>query len=617
MLEDSIGTKPEDYQTMAKVTQLPTRDKVNSADTWDLNSLFPNDDAWEVAFKEWEAKIPKYESFAGKLADSAETLFSLLQFDADFDRHGERIGTYAMLKTTEDAGNSNYQGMRARYMGVASKAAQAASFIRPEILSIPEKKISSFLGSPTLKDFKLALERIIRYKPHTLSPSEEKLLAMQSEMSEAANQIFHQLNDADLKFGTVKNDKGDKIELSHGSYSACLNSPKREVRKKAFRKYYAEYGDHAHTLAASLNASIQRDIYYARARNYPSSLASALFHDNMPVSVYDNLISTVRRFLPAVHYYYDVRRRAMKLKKIRQFDTYVPIITKFQSVHEWDDAVDVIMTALQPLGTDYCSALDAGMRGRWCDRYENKGKQSGAFSCGSFDGDPYILMNYQKNVLNHVFTLAHEAGHSMHSYLSAKNQPFQYYSYTIFVAEVASTFNEQLLSNHLLGKANTADERAYYINREIDDLRGTIIRQTMFAEFEKITHEIAERNEPLTLERLQNEYRALLEAYFGPEFALNDELKNECLRIPHFYRAFYVYKYATGMSAAIALSDRVLKGGEVELNDYLNFLKGGCSKWPLDLLRGAGVDMEQPQPVETALGRFENLVKELDQLLNA
>ena len=334
------------------------------------------------------------------------------------------------------------------------------------------------------------------------------------------------------------------------------------------------------------------------------------------MSVYDNLTTAVRNRFPAIYRYLDLRRRKMRLKSIHQYDTYVPILSDLNQHRTWKQAVEVVLRSLEPLGDDYCGVLQAGLTDeRWCDRYPNRGKQSGGFSCGTFDGAPYILMNYQPKVLDHVFTLAHEAGHSMHSYYSAKTQPFQYYNYVIFVAEVASTFNEQLLSRHLMELASTDGERAYLINREIDAIRGTIIRQTMFAELEKTIHALAEAGEPLTLECLKSEYGKLLESYFGPDFIIDDVLKLECLRIPHFYRAFYVYKYATGLSAAIALSQRVLSGGPKELTEYLSFLKGGCSKDPLDLLRDAGVDMTQPEPVETALDRFELLVTQLDELL--
>lgn len=600
---------------MATVKKLPARSEVKTADTWDLSSLFPSDEAWEKAFTAWEARIGEYAKFQGKLAESPATLLACLDFDNDFDRAGSRLGNYAFLKTAEDAGNSVYQRMQGRYMNVASRAAQAASFLRPEILAIPDERMKEFLEDESLLPYRLVLERLLRFKPHTLGEKEEKLLAMQTEMAQAASQIFRQLNDADLKFGTVKNEKGETVELSHASYMAFLNSPDAEVRKSAFHAYYAQYTAHEHSLSAALNGSVQRDIYYAKARNYSSALQAALFPDRVPQSVYDNLIAAVHKQLPALYRYYDVRRRKMGLKEIHQYDTYVPILAELQSSHTWDEAVDEVMAALKPLGGEYCAALEKGLRGRWCDRYENRGKQSGAFSAGSYDGDPYILMNYQSDVLDHVFTLAHEAGHSMHSYYSAKHQPYQYHDYVIFVAEVASTFNEQLLSHYLLGRAKDRKEKAYLINRQIDAVRGTIFRQTMFAEFEKLTHASAESGEPLTVDKFKEIYHGLLEAYFGPQFALDGELDIECLRVPHFYRGFYVYKYATGMSAAIALSDRVLKGGKAELDAYLRFLGGGCSKDPLDLLRDAGVDMETPEPVESALRQFAALVEELDSLL--
>ncbi|MEN6494618.1 MAG: oligoendopeptidase F [Thermoguttaceae bacterium] len=600
---------------MPTVKRLPLRSKMKSADCWDLGSLFLHDEAWEAAFTAWEQRIDGYQQFQGKLGEGVETLVACLDFDTQFDREGERLGTYAFLKTAEDTTNSPYQRMQGRFTNAASRAAQASSYIRPEILAIAAAKMNQFLADDRLAPYRLFLERVLRYKPHTLSQKEERLLAMQIEMAEASNKIFRQLNDADLKFGTVKDEKGQWIELSHSSFSALLHSPKRGVRKAAFHKFYQEYTDHQFTLAATLNGSIQRDVYYARARNFKSALEASLFPDQVPVAVYDNLLDTVHKHLPSLYRYYDVRRRKMKLREIHHYDTYVPILSELETKHNWDQAVALVLKALEPLGSEYGRVLEQGLKGRWCDRYENKGKQSGAFSAGSYDGAPYILMNYQPTVLDHVFTLAHEAGHSMHSHFSAASQPYQYYNYVIFVAEVASTFNEQLLSRHLLDKAKDQRRRAYLINRQIDAMRATIYRQAMFAEFEKLTHTLAESNEPLTVDRFKSVYRELLEKYFGPEFTLDDELSLECFRIPHFYRAFYVYKYATGMSAAIALADRVTGGGAKELDDYLNFLKGGCSKDPLDLLRDAGVDMQRPEAVDTALSYFGRLVEELDGLL--
>lgn len=600
---------------MAKVKKLKRREQAAAADTWDLSSLFPSDAAWEKAFQKWEREIPRYAEFQGTLGSGAAALARCLSFDTQFDRAGERLGTYAHLKTAEDAAHSGYQRMMGRYRHAASNAAQAASYIRPEIMAIPDDAMRRMLDAPELADYRLLLERLLRYKPHTLGDREEKLLAMQTEMAGTASQVFRQLNDADLKFGSLRVGPREEIELSHATFSACLHNPRRDVRRAAFHQYYRQFAAHENTLAATLAGSIQRDVYYARARGYSSALSAALFPDRVPEAVYDNLIASVRRRLPSVHKYYELRRRKMRLRDIHHYDTYVPILSELESRHAWDQAVDLVLEACEPLGRDYTRALAKGLRGRWCDRYENQGKQSGAFSSGSYDGDPYILMNYQPDVLDHVFTLAHEAGHSMHSYLSARNQPYQYYDYTIFVAEVASTFNEQLLGQLLMRRAASDKERAFLVNREIDAIRGTIIRQTMFAEFEKLTHASAEAGEPLTVERFKSLYRELLEAYFGPAFALDTELSLECFRIPHFYRAFYVYKYATGLSAAIALAERVTQGAKRELDDYLGFLRGGCSRDPLDLLRGAGVDMERPEPVDTALARFDRLVDELDELI--
>jgi oligoendopeptidase F len=603
-----------------KSQTLPARDKVKLEDQWDLTTLFATDDAWEAGFEKWKKLIPKFAqfkgTFKGTLAESAKQIAACLKCDEEFDRLGERIGTYAFLKCAEDQANSTYQRMRGRVQNAASEGAQAASFIRPELLAIPAKRYAELLNCKELARYKLVLERIQRYRPHTLSDGEERLLAMQSEMASASSQIFRQLNDADLKFGMVKDEHGAEIELSHSSFSALLHSPDRKVRQQAFKQYYSVFEAHKNTLAATLCGSVQRDAYYAKARGYESSRAAALFPDNVPASVYDNLIAEVRRRLPALYKYFELRRRKMKLKDIHHYDTYVPILSDLDQKRTWKQAVDAVMQSLTPLGSEYCTVLEKGLTtDRWCDRYPNRGKQSGAFSSGSFDGAPYIMMNYQPTVLDHVFTLAHEAGHSMHSYYSSKTQPFVYYDYVIFVAEVASTFNEQLLSRQLIANAKSDQERAYIINHDIDAIRGTIIRQTMFAEFEKIAHALAESGEPLTVEAFTGEYKKLLDAYFGPDFVIDEELKLECFRIPHFYRAFYVYKYATGLSAAIALSERVLSGGKQELNDYLSFLKGGCSKDPLDLLKDAGVDMTTSAPVAAALDRFETLVTQLDELL--
>ncbi len=599
----------------SKVIRLPNRSQVKVADTWDLASLYADDAAWEADFVKFQKLGAGFEKFRGKLGESAKQLAACLKFDSEVDQLGDKLANYASLRTSENTADSNYQRMYGRVNSAYTKLSQAASYIRPEVLAIPAKKMKEFLDAKELKPWKLVLERLLRYKPHTLSQREEEILAMQGEMAGAAGLAFRQLLDADLKFGNIRNEKGEQVELSNSTFIQLLQSPDRNVRKNAFGQYYAQFTGHENTLAATLQGSIQKDVYYAKVRGYPSAREAALFPDNVPVSVYDNLLSTIHKHLPKVHQYYDVRRRKMKLKDIHHYDCYVPILSDLETKHTWNQATKVIIEALQPLGSEYCSTLEAGLLGRWCDRYPNQGKRSGAFSSGTYSSDPYILMNFQPTVLNDVFTLAHEAGHSMHSWYSKNNQPYQYYGYTIFVAEVASTFNEELLNHHLMGKAKDDRQRAFLVNREIDDIRSTIVRQTMFAEFEKVTHELVEAGEPLTVQALKDAYGKLLSAYFGPDFKLDPELSLECLRIPHFYRAFYVYKYATGLSASIALSKRVLNGGPKELNDYLGFLKGGCSQDPLDLLKGAGVDMTVAAPIETAMEYFGELVNELDELL--
>lgn len=600
---------------MNEIKRLPQRNEVAVEDTWDLSGLFASDEEWETAFDEFEKEYPNYEKFQGRLGDSAQVLAECLAFDSELDQKAERLGSYAFLKSAEDQANGDYQRMVGRFQAVATRAGEAASFIRPEILSIDDAKLDEFLNADELQLYKLSLERLIRYKPHTLGEKEEQLLAMQGEMAGATSKIFRQLTDADMKFGFVENEEGEKIELSQATFMQLLVSPSRDVRKAAFLQFYEQFEGHENVLAATLNGSVQKDVYYARARGYDSALGQALFADDVPVSVYENLISSVRENLPALYRYYDLRRRKMDLPDIHHYDTYVPILSDIKTDYSWNQAVDAVCNSLEPLGSEYCNTLREGLSKRWCDRYPNEGKQSGAFSAGGFVGDPYILMNYKPTVLNDVFTLAHEAGHSMHTYYSAKSQPYEYYNYTIFVAEVASTFNEQLLNRYLIEKVDDDRQRAYLINSQIDDIRATLIRQTMFAEFEKISHEMVEAGEPLTVDSVKKVYGELLETYFGPEFTLDDQLSLECLRIPHFYRAFYVYKYATGLSAAIALSERVLSGGESELNDYLNFLKSGCSKYPLELLKDAGVDLTTPAPVATALKKFDSLVTQLDELI--
>ncbi len=601
---------------MTDIKKIAPRDQIKTRDKWDLSPLFESDAAWGRQFNKLSERVGEFEKFRGKLGTSPSVLRECYELDVEFEKDAEKVWNYAFLKSCEDVSDSTYQAMIAQVSHLAMVISEVTSFVAPEIRAIPRKKIAQFLKSKELKPFRFELEKLLRYRPHILSQKEERLLAMQSEVSDTPEHIFGQLNDADLEFGAVTDSEGNRVELSQSTFLSLLESRDRTVRRKAFHKFYAVYEAHENTLSATLRASVLQDVYEARARNYSSALEAALFPERIPATVYDNLIATVHDNLDTVYRYFDLRRRALGLRNIHFYDTYVPIVDTGKKRTGYPEAVKTVCEALQPLGSEYCGTLERGLRGRWVDRYENKGKRSGAFSSGGYTGPPYILMNYKPETIDSMFTLAHEAGHSMHTYYSAANQPYQYYQYTIFVAEVASTLNELLLNHYLLGKAKSNKRRAYLISREIDEIRGTLVRQTMFAEFEKIIHGAAGAGEPITSEWIRAEYGKLLELYFGPDFCLDDRLDFEVLRIPHFYSAFYVYKYATGIAAATALAQRILKGGEAERGRYLRFLKSGGSDYPLELLKKAGVDMEKPEPINAAMAHFRNLVDELEDLLH-
>ena len=607
--------KKKKKKTSARIKKLPARTRVNNADCWDLSSLFSSDTAWEKAFKRWRKQLPDYAAFRGTLSQSGTALAACLDFDSRIERAAEKLEYYAFLKTAEDSTNNTYQNMLGRFRNAAQEAEELASYLRPELLAISSSKMKKILSSAAVRPWKLALERILRYKPHTLSGREERILAMQGEVNSASGQTFQQLHNSDMRFGLIPNEKGERVELGHGNLGTFMESPRRSVRRRAYDCYYGTFSQYQHTLASTLAGAIKANVYKARVRGYGSALEAALFPDQVPVALYENLIQTVSDHLPALHAYYALRAKMLRLKKFKLYDQYVPLLPDVRMKHTWSQAVSVVLDSIAPLGPHYAKTLAGGLRGRWCDRYPNLGKTSGAFSAGSYDGDPYILMNFQENVLNDVFTLAHEAGHSMHSYYSSKHQSFSDYNYRIFVAEVASTFNEQLLSEHLLANCRSKKQRQLLIAREIDNIRGTIYRQVMFAEFERETHAMCEAGEPVLLESLQEIYRRLLIKYLGPQLEIDEYSRLECLRIPHFYRAFYVYKYATGMSAAIALAEKVTQGGRSDLTAYLNFLKSGRSKYPLELLQDAGVDMTVKAPIVAALSRFGNLVQQLDATL--
>ena len=608
-------------ENQTEIDALPSRKDVAISDTWDLTSLFPNDDTWKKTLEKIRERFAEFKTFEGKLSN-AETVLACFTLEDSIGLEAERLIIYAHLRYSEDVADPQVQEMQSLADTFQGQFREATSFIRPELLGsdvldsmLNTAKFISWSGNPFVI-YERKMQRILRQKPHVLPKSEEHILAMMNEVSQTASKTFGLLNDADLKFGNVTDETGKSVELTTGSFVVLMNSPNRKVRETAFKQFYASYESHENTLASLLGSSIQKDVFFARVRKFPSALDSALFYPEIPRAVYDNLITTVNKSLPVLYRYYEIRRRKMELDEIRMYDTYIPILSDIKTDYPWDECVAIIGEALQPLGEEYVRVLLEGLTtGRWCDRYENRGKRSGAFSYGSFSAKPYILMNYKSTVINSLFTLAHEVGHSMHSFYSACSQPYTYYKYVTFLAEVASTFNEDMLSRYLLSHTTDKNMKAYLVNRQIDAIRQTLFRQTMFAEFEQQTHEAAEAGKPLTVKSLRGLYRTLLETYFGPKFTLDDELETECLRVPHFYRAFYVYQYATGLSAALSLAERVATGGEQERDDYIRFLSGGCSASPIELLQVAGVDMESPQPIEAAMKQFEELVAELETLI--
>jgi oligoendopeptidase F len=591
---------------------IPDRSHIAVEHKWDLTPLFESDESWEQLFTEIEAQLASYEKYRGHLKDSAGYFKEALDFHLGLTRRLESVYTYAHLKSDEDKSDQHYQGFHQRALNLFTRASETASFMTPEIQAIADEVINQYLADDTLKEYKFYLTKILRYKPHTRSESEEHLLAMTREIANGPSQVFGQLDNVDLDFGTITAENGKEVELSHGNFSTFLINPGRDVRRKAFFQYYQAYQNHRHTLAATLANSIKKDLFYSRARDFPNCRVSALFSDSVPESVYDNLMQTVKGNLAPLFKYLNFRQQVLGVNELHFYDTYVPIIEDIEFRMPYEEAVEVCIKATAPLGEAYGKILKQGLLGGWVDRYENRGKRSGAYSSGCYDSPPYILMNYEKNNINSLYTLMHEAGHSMHSYYSKKNQPYVTHDYTIFVAEVASTFNEDLLSRYLLEfYQDNPKMRAYILNREIDNIRATLFRQTMFAEFEKIAHNIVESNQPLTLDVICKEYRKLLKIYFGKALVLDPELSLECLRIPHFYSAFYVYKYATGVSAAIALAEKVVARGNSARQAYLDFLKLGGIKFPLDELLDAGVDMRSADPVERAIEHFSHLVDQL------
>ncbi|PIQ96603.1 MAG: oligoendopeptidase F [Nitrospinae bacterium CG11_big_fil_rev_8_21_14_0_20_56_8] len=600
---------------MVATTEPLTRETFPAEALWDLSGLFPADDRWNAEFAELESMLPGYEKLRGTLGRSAGNLQACLEFDMNLMRKLDKVYTYAHLRTDEDKTRTADQERYDRAMRLVTRISQARSFMDSEIMSIPRETMGAFLDAEELKFYRLHLERILRHREHTLSEKEESILAASSEIARAARNGFDMLDNADLKLGTVQGTGGEEIRITHGNFQSLMQNYDRRVRKEAFETFYSAYRDHRFTYASLLASSIRKDLFYSRTRNYPSVREQGLFEENIPVEVYDNLIRTVHDNLDPLYRYFALRKKILNLDELHVYDCAVPLVKDIRWNMTYEESVGKISQALQPLGKEYVSTLEQGLlQGRWVDRYETPGKRSGAYSSGCYDSNPFILMNYLDDNINSLYTLGHEAGHSMHSYYSRKNQPYLYAGYTIFVAEVASTFNEALITRHLLQEKIGREMKIYLLSREIDNFRGTLYRQTMFAEFEHLVYAMAERDEPLTVDSFQEVYGKLLSLYFGKDLILDKDLPLECFRIPHFYFSFYVYKYATGISAAYALADRVLEDGKPALEAYLGFLRSGGSKYPIDLLKDAGVDMTSPEPIRTALNKFSDLVGQLEAL---
>jgi oligoendopeptidase F len=600
----------------SKVKKLPSRSEIKVEDTWKLEDIFASDDAWEKEFEEVKALIPQMEKFKGKLGESAQTLYDALQEQDELTMRVSKLYTYAHMRYDQDTTNSFYQGLNDRIKTLYTQIASALSYVTPEILSIEESKIKQYMAEhKELKLYAHALDEITRERPHILSESEEALLAQASEVLGSSSNTFGMLNNADLEFPSIKDENGEEVEITHGRYIRFLESSDRRVREEAFKAVYETYGKFKNTFASTLSGTVKKDNFSARVRHYNSARHSALSTNNIPEEVYDNLVKTVNDNLHLLHRYIDLRKKVLGIEELHMYDLYTPLVKDVKMEVTYEEAKDYILKGLKPLCEDYLNVLKEGFENRWVDVHENKGKRSGAYSSGTYGTNPYILMNWQDNV-NNLFTLAHEFGHSVHSYYTRKTQPYPYGDYSIFVAEVASTCNEALLNDYLLKTIDDEKQRLYLLNHYLEGFRGTVFRQTMFAEFEHDVHVRAQNGEPLTPELLTKLYYDLNKKYFGDNLVIDEEIGLEWARIPHFYYNYYVYQYATGFSAAAALSKQILEEGNAAVERYVGFLKSGSSDYPIEVLKKAGVDMTTSQPIEEALAVFEEKLTEMERLLN-
>lgn len=599
---------------MAKEVLL--RSEVPEDLTWDLSTIFAKDEDWEQEFKRIEQLENEAAKYKGKVAESAQSLYETLQFSDQLYQAFNKLYVYSHLKTDQDTTNSKYQAMESRAKSLGAKLSAAWSFLTPEILALDEATINQYVESyEPLKLYEQMLKEINLGRPHILSADKEQLLAQLSEVTGASGNTFSSLNNADLEFPKIKNDEGEEVRITHGSYITFLESDNREVREAAFKAVYETYGKFRNTFASTLAGNVKAQNVNAKVRNYKSARHAAMSNNFIPENVYDQLISTIHEYLPLLHRYVALRKKVLGLEELHMYDLFTPLVKEVKMDMPYEKAKKLMVESFEPLGKEYQETVQKGLNSRWVDVMENKGKRSGAYSSGTYGTNPYVLMNWQNNVDN-LFTLAHEFGHSMHSYYTRANQPFPYASYSIFVAEVASTCNEELLFDYLLKTVDDPQQKIYLLNHWLDGFRGTVFRQTMFAEFEHLIHEMDRNGEALTADKLTEVYYDLNVKYFGDAMVVDEEIGLEWARIPHFYYNYYVYQYATGQSAATALSKQILEEGAPAVKRYINnFLKAGCSDFPIEVLKAAGVNMESSEPIAEACKVFEQKLNELESLL--
>ena len=598
-----------------ETNKIPARADVPEKDKWAIQDLFATDDDWRAALAKAKEFIPRITAFRGRLAESGAVLLSFFRLDDEISLAFDALVHYAQRRSDEDTRVAAYQEMVSQVTRFAVEIQSAAAFETPELLAISDEDMNRlYAEAPELELYRLNIDRIRRRREHVLSDKEEAILAAAGEMAASPDDIYSMLNDADLKFPDAVDKDGNKHPVTHGTFIPLMQSYDRVLRKSAFDSLYSVYGQFRNTSAATLSAQLKQLLFFANVRKYPSTLDAALDGNEVPTEIYRNLIDAVHRSFAPMYRYVALRKKLLGVDELHMYDLYVPVVDGVEMKFTFEEAKEIALKALAPLGEDYLNLLREGFANGWIDVYENEGKRSGAYSAGA-RVHPYVLLNF-KGTLDDVFTLVHEMGHSIHSYLSNKTQPTAYQDYVIFVAEVASTCNEALLMEYLLSVTTDKKERAYLINHFLEQFRGTLYRQTMFAEFELTANEMTQRGEGTTAEALCAMYKKLNEQYFGPEMNVDEEISLEWARIPHFYYDYYVYQYATGYAAAIALSRRILREGEAAVKDYLGFLSGGCSADPITLLRGAGVDMASPKPIEDATKRFDEMISEMEQILN-